>query len=86
MAPSACEIEALRNPGRPGSGLKTCLISRSIFFPRRRSGFEIPIRIVDFLKNTEVAENSIHVKMEIVSMSGYMGIKSIQREPQKTKL
>ena len=75
MAPSACQIEALRNPGRPGSGLKTCLISRSIFFPGRRSGFEIPIRIVDFLKNTEVTDNSIHV-----------GIKSIQCEPQETKL
>ena len=81
MAPSACEIEALRNPGRPGSGLKTCLISRSIFFPGRRSGFEIPIRIVDFLNNTEVSEYSIHVKIEANSISRYMSIKSIKCEP-----
>ena len=35
---------------QPVSGLKTYLISRSIFFPGPRSDFEIPIRIVDFLK------------------------------------
>ena len=71
MAPSACEIEALRNPGRPGSGLKTCLISRSIFFPGRRSGFEIPIRIVDFLKNTEVTENSIRKNGDRLNVGVY---------------
>ena len=52
MAFSAGQIEALRNPGCPVSGLKTYLISRSIFFPGPRSDFEIPIRIVDFLKHT----------------------------------